>query len=361
MAQKKEKGYNVLVKDIGSILEQGRKQAYIAVNQILVKTYWEIGRQIIEYEQKGAKRADFGSKLLKKLSKDFKFKYGKGFSRSNLQYMRLFYLKYSKCQTVSGKLTNNNEYPKFQTVSGKLSWSHYVRLLMIDDDLERSFYEKQCINENWSIRELKRQKNSGLFYRIALSKNKKGVLELSKKGQIIKQAKDIIKEPYILEFLNIAENYKLSEKELEQKIIDNLHKFLLELGKGFTFVSRQFRITLGNKHFYVDLVFYHRILKCFVLIDLKIGKVNHGDVGQMNMYLNYFKAEEDSQKDNEPIGIILSAEKDHIEIKYALGGISNKLFVSKYKLYLPSKKELENELIKERQFIELKGDQKCNL
>ena len=217
---------------------------------------------------------------------------------------------------------------------------------MIDEDLERLFYEKQCIKEKWSVRDLKRQKNSALFDRIALSKNKKGVLELAEKGHLISRPEDAIKDPYVLEFLNIPESHKYSEKEFEQKIIDNLQKFLLELGKGFTFSSRQFRITLGNKHYYIDLVFYHRILKCFVLIDLKIGKVTHADIGQMNMYLNYFKKEERAEGDNEPIGIILTKEKDKVVVEYALGGISNKLFVSKYKLYLPTKEELEKEFRK---------------
>ena len=324
------KDYNNLIKNIGAVLEQGRRQAYNAVNQILTKTYWEIGRQIVEFEQKGKEKADYGSELLDRLSKDLKQSYGKGFSKSNVYLMRLFYLIYQK----------------FQTVSGKLSWSHYVELLGIEDDLERSFYEKQCTKENWSVRELKRQKNSALFHRIALSKDKQGVLELSKKGHIIEKAEDIVRDPYILEFLDIPENYKYTEKELEQKIISNLQMFLLELGKGFTFVARQFRITLGNQHFYLDLVFYHRILKCFVLIDLKAGKINHQDIGQMNLYLNYFKKEENSQNDNEPIGIILGAEKDHFMIEYALGGISNKLFISKYRLYLPDRKELETKLNK---------------
>jgi len=323
-----DKSYHELIDNIGKALEEGRKQAFYAVNSILVKTYWEIGRQIVEFEQSGEERAEYGSTLLLKLSKDLKSRYGKGFSKSNVYLMRSFYLKY----------------PKFQTVSGKLTWSHCAELLVIDDDLERSFYEKQCVKERWSVRELKRQINSALFHRIALSKDKEGVFELSKKGHILEKVEDLIKEPYILEFLNIPENYRYSEKELEQEIIGNLQMFLLELGKGFTFVARQFGITLGNKHFYVDLVFYHRILKCFVLIDLKIGKASHIDIGQMNMYLNYFKAEENSEEDNEPVGIILSATKDNIEVKYALGGISNKLFVSKYKLYLPDKKELENRL-----------------
>ena len=316
--------YQLLINDIGQILEESRGQAFVVVNQILVKTYWGIGRLIVEYEQGGKEKVEYGSKLFEKIATDLKKKYGKGFSRSNIIYMRLFYLKY----------------PKSQTLSNQLNWSHYVELLSVSDDLGRSFYEKQCLKEKWSVRELRRQINSMLFERIALSKDKKEVLGLAKQGQIIKQEKDVIKEPYILEFLGIPENYKYSEKELEQKIIDNLQMFLLELGKGFAFVKRQFRITLNNTHFYVDLVFYHRILKCFVLIDLKIGHINHLDIGQMNMYLNYFKAEESTKEDNPPIGLILVADKNEVLVEYALGGISNKLFVSKYKLYLPDKKEL---------------------
>jgi len=237
-------------------------------------------------------------------------------------------------------------YRILQTVSAKLSWSHYVELIDIEDNLARSFYEKQCIHERWSVRELRRQIDSGLFYRFALSKDKKGVIKLSKKGAITEKNEDILRNPYVLEFLNIPEDYKYSEKELEQKIIDNLQKFLLELGKGFTFVKRQFRITLDNKHFYVDLVFYHKILKCYILIDLKKGKVDHQDVGQMNMYLNYFKHEEKQKGDNEPIGIILSTEKNETMAKYALGGITNNLFISKYKLFLPDIKELEEQVKK---------------
>ena len=321
--------YKNLIQDIGLILKQGRKQAYQTVNNILVKTYWEIGKRIVEFEQDGKIAAKYGSKLLITLSKELS-PIGKGFSRSNLTYMRLLYIKY----------------PKSETLSHQLSWSHYFELLKIDDDLACNFYEKQCIKEKWSIREFKRQKQSMLFERIALSKEKEEILEISKKGQIIETAKDIIKEPYVLEFLGIPEDHKYSEKELEQKIIDNLQMFLLELGKGFTFVKRQFRMTLNNRHFYADLVFYHRILKCFVIIDLKLEGVNHGDVGQMNMYLNYFKTEENIEDDNDPIGIILSAEKEHISVEYALGGISNQLFVSKYQLYLPKKEELEEEVKK---------------
>ncbi len=324
------RGYNELITTVGVLLEEARKKVYIEINSVLVKTYWEIGKQIVEFEQQGEQKAEYGSGLLDRLSADLKLRYGKGFSRRNLLTMRTLYLRYKK----------------WQTLSAKLGWSHYLELLELDNDLERDFYEKQCITEKWSVRELRRQIDSALFQRLALSKNKEQILELSSQGQVIVTEKDIVKDPYILEFLNISENKKYTEKDLEEKIINNLQMFLLELGKGFTFVGRQFRISLGNKHYYVDLVFYHRILRCFVLIDLKIGAVSHTDVGQMNLYLNYFKKEESVEGDTSPIGLILSAQKNEIDVEYALGGITNKLFVSKYKLYLPDKKELEEKLRK---------------
>ncbi len=315
--------YQPLKTQITEIFQTAKKQAYSSVNQILVQTYWQIGKLIVEFEQEGNIKAEYGKELLVNLSKDLK-PLGKGFSRSNLAYMRQFYLLF----------------PKSPDASGKLTWSHYVEMLGIENDLARGFYEKQCEIENWSVRELKRQKNSMLFERLIGSDDQKKALELATKGQRIERAGDLIKEPFILEFLGIPENYLFSERELEQKLIDNLQNFLLELGKGFTFVKRQFRISLDSHHHYVDLVFYHRILKCFILIDLKIGEVDHSDIGQMNMYLNYFKIEENMTDDNEPIGIILSAEKNNIKVEYALGSISNQLFVSKYKIYLPTKEEL---------------------
>lgn len=322
------KNYNSMITDIGSLLELGRKQAYQAVNSILVRTYWGIGKRIVEYERKNKEDGGYGSRLFEKIAKDLRNKYGRGFSRSNLIYMRLIFLKY----------------PKSQTLSDQLSWSHYIELLSVEDDLERGFYEKMCLSETWSVRELDRQIESALYHRFALGRDKQGVIALSQKGQIISKANDVIKNPYILEFLRIPQDHEYSEREIEQKIIDNLQMFLLELGKGFTFVARQKKISIGNKHFYVDLVFYHRILKCFVLIDLKIGEASHMDVGQMNLYLNYFKKEENSQTDSEPIGIILSAGKNDVLIEYALGSITNQLFISKYKLHLPDKKELEEQL-----------------
>lgn len=220
----------------------------------------------------------------------------------------------------------------------------FVTLLGISDDTARKFYEKQAILENWGYRELERQIDSSLFERLALSKDKKGVLQLAEKGQIVSAPTEAIKDPYVLDFLKIPQSHRMTEKILEQKIIDNLQQFLLELGKGFAFVGRQYKISLRNKHYYIDLVFYHRILKCFVLIDLKIKKVDHGDIGQMNLYLNYFKTEENVEGDNEPIGIILSAEKDEVLVEFATGGISNKIFVSKYQLYLPDKKQLQKKV-----------------
>ena len=320
-----KKQYLLLITNIGEILENGKKEAYISINTILVKTYWQIGKEIVEFEQKGKEKAEYGSKLLEKLSKDLKINQNNCFSRRLLLDMRRFYLTYNK----------------WQTVSAKLNWSQYVELLSISDDNERSFYEKQCILEHWSVRELRRQINSALYTRLILSKDKKGLLKLAKKGQIIKKPKDVIKDPYILEFLNIPENHNYSEKELESKIITKLQLFLLELGKGFTFVKRQYRITIDNIDYYIDLVFYHRILKCFILIDLKTRKVNHSDIGQMNMYLNYFKKEENTKEDNPPIGLILSTDKNELLLEFALGGITNNLFVSKYKLYLPTKEELK--------------------
>ncbi len=282
----------------------------------------------MSYEHASGESTGYGSGLFERIAKDLKKHYGKGFSRTNIIYMRLLYQKY----------------PKSQTLSDQLSWSHYVELLSLEEDLERVFYEKQCQHEKWSVRELKRQVHSALFHRIALSKDKKGIIELSHKGNILEKNQDLVKDPYILEFLKLPENYQYSERELEQKIIDNLQLFLLELGKGFTFVGRQHRITLDNIHFYVDLVFYHRILKCFVLIDLKVGKVTPQDVGQMNMYLSYFKKEESNMEDNPPVGIILGSEKEKLIVEYALGGITNNVFVSKYKLYLPNKEELQEKL-----------------
>ena len=284
-------------------------------------------------------------------------KFGKGFSEMNLRNMRRFYLEFPMQiqQTVSVESLEKN---KFQTVSGKssirqtpsaefepmLSWSHYCELLSVENPLARSFYEKEAVNNYWSFRELKRQINSQLFERLALSKDSSAVMKLAKRGHIIETPDDVIKDPYVLEFLNLKEENVYTESRLEQAIIDNLQNFLLEMGKGFAFVARQKRITVGNRHYYVDLVFYNRILKCTVLIDLKIDELNHSDIGQMNFYLNYFKEKEKVNDENDPIGLILCAKKDEIFAKYVLGNLNNKIFASKYKLALPTEKELSKKI-----------------
>lgn len=340
MSQPTKKEYQQLLAQITDVYQQGRQRATVAVNTHLVETYWEIGHYIVEYEQDGYFRAKYGQGLLKRLSKDLTQGIGKGFSRSNLQRMRQFYLVY----------------PKRAEVPHKLSWTLFVELLKIEDPLERAFYEKQTIIENWSSTELIRQKKASLFLRLAASKDKAGILKLAKEGQAISKPEDIIREPYVLEFLKIPEPYQLSESELEGRIIANLQQFLLELGKGFAFIGRQYRITLGNRHHYVDLVFYHRILKCFVLIDLKRTEAGYEDVGQMNMYLGYFEQEENVEGDNPPIGIILAREKDDILIKYAMHNISSQLFVNKYQLYLPNREELKRLI--EKQLVNSENDEK---
>ncbi|MEQ1746072.1 MAG: PDDEXK nuclease domain-containing protein [Saprospiraceae bacterium] len=323
--------YAALVQQISTVYEQGRQRATAAVNTNMLETYWQIGHDIVEFEQGGKAKAQYGAHLLENLSKDLALLHGKGFSASNVARMRQFYLQYSI----------------FATLSQKLSWSHYIELLKIEDDLERSFYEKQSILEGWDVRTLQRQKKSSLFLRLAASKDKAGILGLAQVGQTLHQASDILREPMVLEFLKIPEPYHLSETELEKRLIEQLQYFLLELGKGFAFVGRQYRITLGNRHHYVDLVFYHRILKCFVLIDLKREEAGYADVGQMNMYLGYFENEENTNGDNPPIGIVLAREKDELLVKYAMHNISSQLFVSKYQFFLPNEAELRKLLEKQ--------------
>jgi predicted nuclease of restriction endonuclease-like (RecB) superfamily len=322
--------YEQLITQIGSLLKSGRQQAAMAVNTILVQTYWHIGQHIVEFEQKGKERAEYGSQLFERLSSDLTLLYGKGFGRSNLLYMRKLY----QCFPISG------------TLSHLLTWSHYYEILKADNPLEISFYSKQCQQERWSVRELKRQMKTSLFERLALSKDKEGVLKLAKEGHVIETADDLIKDPFVLEFLNIPEQHQYLESELEEKIISNLQQFIMEMGKGFAFIGRQYRMSIGGKHFYLDLLFYHRILKCFVLVDLKRGEIDHLDIGQMNLYLNYFKKEEASEGDNEPIGIILGAKKNHILVEYAIESITNKVLLSKYQLYMPDKELLQNALEK---------------
>jgi len=349
------KQYDCLIEQIGDLLFHGRRQVAYTVNNVMVHTYWQIGKYIVEYEQGGSEKSEYGSKLLDRLSTDLTMLYGKGFSRSNLVYIRKLYVSFQIGETVSHQLSDNSvqisgtvshQLKSKPVLSEKLNWGHYFEILKADNELEITFYTKQCEKENWSVRELKRQMKSMLFHRLALSKDKEGVLAIAEKGAEIEKPEDIIKEHFVFEFLGIPQQERYLEGELEEKLIQNLENFLLELGKGFAFVKRQYRIPIGNRKFSVDLVFYHIILKCYVLIDLKRGEVEHSDVGQMNFYLNYFRKEVNTETDNEPIGIVLGAYKDRIMVEYAMDNISNQLFVSIYQLYLPLKEDLEKELIR---------------
>ena len=320
----KNTDYRQLVSQISETFVHGQQKAVFSVNAFLVETYWKIGQYIVEYEQDGNVRAEYGKRLLEQLSKDLSLLHGKGFSLSNIKRMRQFY------QT----------FPISAEVPHQLSWTHFVELLKIDDPLERSFYLHQTANENWSTTQLIRQKKSSLYLRLAASKDKEGILKLAQEGQKIVHPADIIREPYIFDFLQIPEPYQISETEIEVRIISQLQHFLLEMGKGFAFVGRQYRMMLGNRPHRIDLVFYHYILKCFVLIDLKLETAGYEDIGQMNMYLGYFEKEENNEGDNPPVGIVLAREKDEYVVEYAMHNISSRLFVSKYQLYLPTKEEL---------------------
>ncbi|MCR4733754.1 MAG: PDDEXK nuclease domain-containing protein [Treponema sp.] len=322
------KEYSILINSIGELLESARSQIANTVNNIMIQVYWQIGKYIVEFEQNGKERAEYGKKLLQTISQDLTVRYGKGFSHSNINSMRKLYLTF----------------PILQTMSVKLTWSHYQEILKLDDSLEISFYIKECENEGWNVRELRRQMKSMLFHRLAMSKDKNQILMLAKKGQQIQTPEDILKDPYVLEFTGIENKDTYLEGDLENALVSHLQKFLLELGKGFAFVGRQYKMQIGSRIFKVDLVFYHHILKCFVLIDLKRGEIEHYDVGQMNMYLNYFKAEKNTDGDNPPIGIVLGAYKDQLLMEYATQGLENNLFVSKYQLYLPNREQLQKEL-----------------
>lgn len=343
------------------------------MNTTMVETYYEIGRLIVQEEQNGKERAEYGKQILKELSVKLTKEFGLGFSVTNLQQMKNFYVIYRKQQTLSAKSSSDGilltelsksekeisetlsrKSEKQQTPSAqsesqvistfnefKLSWSHYLKLMRIEDDRERKFYEIESIKNSWSLRELQRQYDSALYTRIALSRDKEGVLKLSEKGLIIETPQDAIKDPYILEFIGLPEKSVYTESELEQKLIDKLEHFLLELGTGFTFVARQKRITIDEKHFRIDLVFYNRFLKCFVLIDLKIGELRHKDIGQMQMYVNYYDREIRLDDETKTIGLILCQDKSEAVVRYTLPENNEQIFASKYQTILPSKEKLK--------------------
>ena len=313
--------------DIKNIIELSRKKVISSINSTMTTTYFLIGKRIVEEEQGGEKRAEYGENLIIKLSEKLTRDYGKGFSKRNLEQMRKFYLTYSISQTVSAEF--------------KLSYSHYLTLMRVANIEERNFYEIEAINNSWSLRELKRQMDSALYERLVLSRDKEKVLELSQKGQLIEKPQDIVKDPYILEFLGLDEKAIYSENDLETAIINHIEKFIMELGKGFLFQGRQVRFTFDEEHFFVDLVFYNRLLKCFVLIDLKIGKLKHQDIGQMQMYVNYYDRYVKLDDENKTIGIIICKDKNDTLVNMTLPEGNEQIFASRYMTILPSKEELK--------------------
>lgn len=343
-----------LAEQIALLIENAKHHIIAEVNSTMTVTYYEIGRLIVEHEQKGQKRAGYGKGILKELSQQLTKRFGKGFSVDNLENMRRFYLTYREAisETPSRKSVNEKSetlsrisetaLPIPQTPSAKfpLSWSHYLFLMRISNPQERKFYETEAANERWSLREMKRQFNSALYERLALSRGKQAVAEMSQKGQIVERPEDIVKDPYILEFLGLKVDSRYSESDLEQRIIDELQNFLLELGKGYTFVGRQVRLTFDEQHFYVDLVFFNRLLQCFVLVDLKIGDITHQDLGQMQMYVNYYDRVVKLPTENPTVGILLCKKKNDAVVEMTLPKDNTQIFASNYELVLPDKEAL---------------------
>lgn len=326
-----------LYQKIKDLLIQSRSRALQAVNAEMVACYWNIGRLIVEDEQRGEERAAYGKKIIQELSKRLTKEFGRGFNKRNFWFMRNFFLAY----------------PKMNALRSELSWTHYRILLRVEDPSARAFYENEAVNAHWSTRELERQINSLLFERLALSKDKDGVRELVEKGHDVHQPTDLVKDPYVLEFAGFPQQSRLLEKDLESALIDKLQQFLLELGKGFAFMARQQRVTLDGNHFYIDLVFYNRLTRSFVLIDLKVGASKHQDIGQMQMYVNYYQREITDESENPPIGIILCSDKSDAVVRYTLPEDNKQIFASRYELYLPTEAELAAEIQKERHYIEM--------
>ena len=320
-----------IINDISHILRQAQANAYRSINQAMVQAYWLVGKRIVEEEQQGEAKAAYGKGVIKSLSAALQAEFGKGFSERNIENMRAFYLQYPIPQTVSAEL---------QTPDFQLSWSHYQMLLRVENKEERAFYAIEAAQNNWSLRELKRQFDSALYLRLALSTDKADIKKLAHEGQIIQKPQDAVKDPYILEFLQLQEHSRYSENDLENALIDKLEHFLLELGKGFTFVARQKRISFDERHFYIDLVFYNRLLRCFVLIDLKIGDLKHQDLGQMQMYVNYYDRFIKLEEENKTIGIVLCQDKIETLLEITLPEDNQHIFASRYQTVLPSKQEL---------------------
>lgn len=353
-------GYSRFLSGIQQLLEEARHQAARSVNAILTATYWEIGRRIVEFEQGGKARAEYGEEVIRNLSKDLTTRLGRGFGFSQVKMMRQFYLTYPRGGIGQSVIGQSRRAKKSQSLIGKsdaskifpLSWTHYVRLLSVENAEARNFYHTEALRGGWSVRQLDRQISSQFYERVALSRNKAGMLKkgTSKKAGDRMTPEEEIKDPYVLEFLGLKDEY--SENDLEEALIHHLESFLLELGGDFTFVARQKRLRVGNEWYRVDLVFYHRTLRCLVLIDLKIGKFTHADAGQMHLYLNYAREHWTHPEENPPVGLILCAEKDATVAHYALEGLPNKILASEYKTALPDERKLAAELKRTRKQLE---------
>lgn len=329
-----------LIAEVRNLIQSARRGVSSVIDTFQVLTNFEIGRRIVEHEQKGEKRAAYGTELLKELSASLTEEFGQGFSERNLEYMRKFYLLWQNraveiSQTPSAKLG---------TIPFTLSWSHYVELLGIKDPDERSFYEIESASSGWNVRELRRQKASALYHRLALSRDKAGVKRLAEKGQVVTKPEDALKEPYVLEFLGLDEKSGYSESDFESAIITHLEKFLLELGKGFLFEARQKRFTFDGDHYFLDLVFYNRLLRCYLVIDLKLDKLTHQDLGQMQMYVNYYDRHVKLPEENPTIGLLLCREKNDAVVELTLPKDAN-IHAKEYQLYLPSKELLTAKLL----------------
>ncbi len=338
--------------EIKRILEQARSQSYHAINFAMVQAYWHIGKLIVEEELRGKAKAEYGTVLMKTLAHKLSQDFGKGFNETNLNYMRQFYQAFPIPHALRGESDLDI---RDAGIRPELSWTHYRLLLKVKDEQVRNFYLKEAIDNQWSTRQLERQINSFYYERILSSQDKTPVRAEAASNEPALRPEDIVKDPYVLEFLNLAEKTSYLEKDLEQALIEQLQAFLLELGKGFSFVGRQQRITADGEHFYIDLVFYNYLLKCFVLIDLKVGKLTHKDIGQMDFYVRYYEDKIRTESDNPTIGIILCAEKNETIVKYSVLEESKHLFASKYKFYLPTEDELRRELEREVLYVKLNG------
>jgi predicted nuclease of restriction endonuclease-like (RecB) superfamily len=358
--------YAALVAAIAQAHDQAQGQAVQAVNVALTLRNWLIGYHLVEYEQHGSDRAQYGERLLDKLTQDLRKRLGRGFGKRNLEMFRRFYLCYPIPQTLFAQFSVSLPAPPtvsatrldwqdddyFRRLFTEVSWAHLIEFSRVEDPLKRAFYEVETLSNRWSVRELKRQIDSLLYERVGLSRDKEGVLALAKEGELVTTPAEMVRDPYVFEFLGLQGEGRYTESRLEQAILDHLQEFLLEMGKGFCFVARQRRVTFDNEHYYLDLLLYNRRLKCLVVVDLMLGRFRHEYAGAMNFYLNYLKAEEMEEGENPPIGLLLCSEKNETHVEYALGGMSNQVFVSRYLLHLPTKEELEAFLQQTRRRLE---------